>query len=210
MKKIFGYVRANSKDEHIERQIRILKAYVDSEQDVFIDKKSGKNIDRINFQKMKAMVRRDDIIVCTELDQLARSKTDIKNELQDFKNRGIKVVFLDIPTTKKFLRERNSFDQGDDIFDMVNNILIEVVATIAEKERKKIKNRQLQGIEEAKRKGVKFGRPKKINLKNPETKKKVSKLIKKVENKEITNCEASELLSISTRYFYTIKKKLDI
>jgi len=210
MKKIFGYVRANSKDEHIERQIRILKAYVDSERDIFIDKKSGKNIDRINFQKMKAMVRRDDIIVCTELDQLARSKTDIKNELQDFKNRGIKVVFLDIPTTKKFLRERNSFDQGDDIFDMVNNILIEVVATITEKERKNIKDRQLQGIEDAKRKGVKFGRPKKINLKNSETKKKVLKLIKKVENKEITNREASELLSISTRYFYTIKKKLDI
>jgi DNA invertase Pin-like site-specific DNA recombinase len=209
MKKIFGYARVSSKDQNLDRQIRILKKYVDSEQDIFTDKKSGKDTDRINYQKLKAMVRRDDIIVCTELDRFARSKQDIKNELQYFKNEGIKVVFLDIPTTKIFLSESNSFDQVSDIFDMVNNILIEVIATIAEKERKKIKERQLQGIEEAKRRGVKFGRPKKINLKNPETKKKVLKLIEKVENKEITNCEASELLSISTRYFYTLKKNLN-
>jgi len=209
MKKIFGYARESSKDQNLDRQIRILKEYVDSEKDIFTDKKSGKDTEQINYQKLKSMVRWDDIIVCTELDRFARSKQDIKNELQYFKNEGIKVVFLDIPTTKIFLNESNSFDQVSDIFDMVNNILIEVIATIAEKERKKIKERQLQGIEEAKRKGIKFGRPKKIDLKDSATKKKVLKLIEKVENKEITNREASNLLSISTRYFYTLKKDLD-
>jgi DNA invertase Pin-like site-specific DNA recombinase len=209
MKKIFGYARVSSKDQNLDRQIRILKEYVNLEQDIFTDKKSGKDTHRTNYQKMKTMVRQDDIIVCTELDRFARSKQDIKNELEYFKKEGIKVVFLDIPTTKIFLSESNSFDQVNDIFDMVNNILIEVIATIAEKERKKIKERQLQGIEEAQRKGIKFGRPKKINLKDPETKKKVLKLIEKVENKEIKNREASELLSISTRYFYTLKKNLN-
>ena len=209
MKKIFGYARVSSKDQNLDRQIRILKEYVNLEQDILTDKKSGKDTERNNYQKLKAMVRRDDIIVCTELDRFARSKQDIKNELQHFKTQGVKVVFLDIPTTKIFLSESKSFDQVDDIFDMVNNILIEVIATIAEKERKKIRERQLQGIEEAKRNGVRFGRPKKIDLNDLETKKKVLKLIKKIENKEMTNREASDVLSISTRYFYTLKSDLN-
>ena len=209
MKKIFGYARVSSKDQNLDRQIRTLKEYVKSEKDIYTDKKSGKDTQRKNYQRLREIVREGDIIVCTELDRFARSKQDIKTELMHFKNEGIKIVFLDIPTTKIFLNDNNSFDQVNDIFDMVNNILIEVIATIAEKERKKIRERQLQGIQEAKRKGVKFGRPKKINLKDPETKKKVLKLIDKVEKKEITNREASDLLSISTRYFYTIKKDLD-
>ena len=208
MKKIFGYARVSSKDQNLDRQIRTLKEYVDSEKDIFTDKKSGKDTDRKNYQRLREIVREGDIIICTELDRFARSKQDIKNELMHFKNEGVKIVFLDIPTTKIFLNDNNSFDQVNDIFDMVNNILIEVIATIAEKERKKIRERQLQGIEEAKRKGIKFGRPKKIDLKDSVTKLKVLKLIEKVENKEITNREASNLLSISTRYFYTIKKDL--
>ena len=208
MKKIFGYARVSSKDQNLDRQIRTLKEYVDSEKDIFTDKKSGKDTDRKNYQRLREIVREGDIIICTELDRFARSNQDIKNELMHFKNEGVKIVFLDIPTTKIFLNDNNSFDQVNDIFDMVNNILIEVIATIAEKERKKIRERQLQGIEEAKRKGIKFGRPKKIDLKDSVTKMKVLKLIEKVENKEITNREASNLLSISTRYFYTIKKDL--
>jgi DNA invertase Pin-like site-specific DNA recombinase len=209
MKKIFGYARVSSKDQNLDRQIRILKEYVESEKDIFTDKRSGKDTDRNDYQRLREIVREGDIIVCTELDRFARSKQDIKNELQHFKTQGVKVVFLDIPTTKIFLSESKSFDQVDDIFDMVNNILIEVIATIAEKERKKIRERQLQGIEEAKRNGVRFGRPKKIDLNDLETKKKVLKLIKKIENKEMTNREASDVLSISTRYFYTLKSDLN-
>jgi len=210
MKKIFGYARVSSKDQNLDRQIRILKDYVKSEQDIFTDKKSGKDIDRDNYGELKTQVREGDIIVCTELDRFARSKLDIKNELQYFKSEGVKVVFLDIPTTKMFLKDSKSFEKVNDIFDMVNNILIEVIATMAEKEREKIRERQLQGIEEAKKRGIKFGRPKKIDLEDPKTKEKVLELIKKVKNKEITNREASDQLSISTRYFYTIKKKLDL
>ena len=209
MKKVFGYARVSSKDQNLNRQIRTLKEYVNSEKDIFTDKKSGKDTDRKNYQRLKEIVREGDIIVCTELDRFARSKQDIKDELMHFKNEGVKVVFLDIPTTKMFLSDNKSLNQVDDIFDMVNNILIEVIATMAEKERKKIRERQLQGIKAAKESGVRFGRPKKIDLNDLETKNEVLKLIRKVENKEITNREASDLLSISTRYFYTLKNKLD-
>lgn len=63
------------------------------------------------IKKIKAVMRLDDIIACIELDKFARSKQDIKNELQHFKARGIKIVLLDIPITKIFLSESKSFDQ---------------------------------------------------------------------------------------------------
>lgn len=208
MKKIFGYARVSSKDQNLNRQIRILREYVGSEKDIFTDKKSGKDTDRSNYQLLRKIVREGDIIVCTELDRFARSKKDIKNELMHFKNEGVKVVFLDIPTTKIFLGGNESLNQVDDIFDMVNNILIEVIATMAEKERKKIRERQLQGIKAARENGVQFGRPKKIDMNDPSKNKEVLELIQKVENNEITNKEAGERLNISTRYFYTIKKEV--
>src|SRR6056297_2806483 len=182
MKKIFGYARVSSKDQNLDRQIRTLKEYVKSEKDIYTDKRSGKDTERENYQRLREIVREGDIIVCTELDRFARSKQDIKNELMYFKNEGVKIVFLDIPTTKIFLEKDNTLNQVNDIFDMVNNILIEVIATMAEKERKKIRERQLQGIKAAKENGVQFGRPKKIDTNDPDTKKKVLKLIQKVEN----------------------------
>lgn len=210
MNKIFGYARVSSKDQNLDRQIRTLKEYVHSEKDIFTDKRSGKDTDRKNYQLLKKMAREGDIIICTELDRFARSKQDIKNELTHFKNEGVKVVFLDIPTTKMFLDNNKDLNQVNDIFDMVNNILIEVIATMAEKERKKIRERQLQGIKAAKENGVQFGRPKKIDINDPDTKKKVLELIQKIQNNEMTNKEASEILNISTRYFYTVKKKINL
>ena len=208
MKKIFGYARVSSKDQNLDRQIRTLKEYVKSEKDIYTDKRSGKDTERENYQRLREIVREGDIIVCTELDRFARSKQDIKNELMYFKNEGVKIVFLDIPTTKIFLDKENTLNQVNDIFDMVNNILIEVIATMAEKERKKIRERQLQGIRAAKENGVKFGRPKKVDLNDPQKKKEILELIQKVKNSKITNKEASDQLGISTRYFYTLKRKI--
>jgi DNA invertase Pin-like site-specific DNA recombinase len=208
MIKIFGYARVSSEDQNSNRQIRTLKKYVNSEKDIFIDKKSSKDTERINFQQLREIVKSGDIIVCTELDGFARSKQEIKNELVHFKSKGVKVVFVDIPTTKMFLGENKSLNQIDDIFDIINNILIEVITTMTEKERKKNRERQLQGIKAAKENGVQFGRPKKIDLNDTSQKNEILNLIEKIENNEMTNKEAGERLNISTRYFYTIKNKV--
>jgi DNA invertase Pin-like site-specific DNA recombinase len=208
MIKIFGYARVSSEDQNSNRQIRTLKKYVNSEKDIFIDKKSSKDTERINFQQLREIVKSGDIIVCTELDGFARYKQEIKNELVHFKSKGVKVVFVDIPTTKMFLGENKSLNQIDDIFDIINNILIEVITTMTEKERKKNRERQLQGIKAAKENGVQFGRPKKIDLNDTSQKNEILNLIEKIENNEMTNKEAGERLNISTRYFYTIKNKV--
>ena len=88
------------------------------------------------------------------LDRLSRNKADIHNELRYFKENGIRLKVIDLPTTMMDLPEGQEW-----VFDMVNNILIEVLGTIAEQERETIRKRQAEGIEVAKAKGKKFGRP---------------------------------------------------
>ena len=88
------------------------------------------------------------------LDRLSRSKVDIHNELLYFKDNGIRLEVIDLPTTMMEIPEGQEW-----VFEMVNNILIEVLGTIAEQERETIRKRQAEGIEAAKLNGKKFGRP---------------------------------------------------
>ena len=100
------------------------------------------------------ILRPGDTLVVKSLDRLSRSKSDIKNELQFFKDNGIRLKVIDLPTTM------TDFPKGQEwIMEMVNNILIEVLGTIAEQERATIRQRQAEGIAAAKAKGKKLGRP---------------------------------------------------
>ena len=85
---------------------------------------------------------------------MSRNKADIKHELQYFKDNGIRLKVIDLPTTMMELPEGQEW-----VFEMVNNILIEVLGTIAEQERQTIRQRQAEGIEAAKAKGQALGRP---------------------------------------------------
>ena len=89
-----------------------------------------------------------------ELDRLSRNKADIKRELETFKDMGVRVKILDIPTTLTDFPPEQLWIQ-----EMVTAILIEVLGSIAENERNKIRARQREGIEAAKKKNVRFGRP---------------------------------------------------
>ena len=112
-------------------------------------------MERAGYQALKnAMLRRGDTLVIKSLDRLSRSKGDIRNELQFFKDNGIRLKVIDLPTTMMDLPEGQEW-----VFEMVNNILIEVLGTIAEQERTTIRQRQAEGIQEAKKKGKKLGRP---------------------------------------------------
>ena len=101
-----------------------------------------------------AMLRRGDTLIVKSLDRLSRNKCDIHNELQYFKENGIRLKVIDLPTTMMDLPEGQEW-----VFEMVNNILIEVLGTIAEQERETIRKRQAEGIEAAKQNGKKLGRP---------------------------------------------------
>ena len=150
-----GYARVSSKEQNLDRQINALKKYV-SEEHIVVDKASGKNFERPGYQALKGALglRSGDILYIKSLDRLSRNKEEMKQELQWFKENGIALKVLDLPTTMVEIGEGQEW-----IRDMINNILIEVLSSIAEEERRTIRQRQKEGIEAAKARGLKFGRP---------------------------------------------------
>ena len=151
----YYYARVSSKEQNLDRQIAAFTALGASEREIITDKESGKNLERPGYQALKsAILRPGDTLVIKSLDRLSRNKMDIHNELRYFKENGIRVKVIDLPTTMMDLPEEQAW-----VFDMVNNILIEVLGTIAEQERATIRSRQAEGIAAAKAQGRHLGRP---------------------------------------------------
>ncbi len=157
--KIFGYIRVSTKEQNLARQIDNLKKYVPDERDIYADKQSGKDLYRPAYQTLRQMVRRGDTVYVHEMARLGRNKDDILQELRYYKDKGVILRILNLPTT---LIDYSAY--GDNkmqriLLEMVNNILIEVLATMAETEREEIRKRQTEGIKSARKRGTKFGRP---------------------------------------------------
>ena len=145
MGRIVGYARVSTREQNLDRQIKALRQYVPEEM-IVTDKASGKDLERAGYQALKSTILRSgDTLVIKSLDRLSRNKLDIKGELEFFKQQGIRLKVLDLPTTLIDLPEEQSW-----IFDMINNILIEVLASIAEQGRITIRQRQREGIDAAK------------------------------------------------------------
>ena len=155
MHKTFYYARVSTREQNLDRQLEAFRALGADEREIITDKESGKNLDRPGYQALKStMLRSGDTLVVKSLDRLSRSKADIHSELQWFKQNNIHLKVIDLPTTMMDLPPGQKW-----VFEMVNNILIEVLGTIAEQERLTIHQRQREGIAAAKARGVKFGRP---------------------------------------------------
>lgn len=154
--RVYYYARVSSREQNLDRQIAAFTALGAQERDIITDKESGKDLDRAGYTALKtAMLRRGDTLVIKSLDRLSRNKADIKNELQYFKDSGIRLKVLDLPTTLA------DYPAGQEwVLDMVNNILVEVLSSIAQQERETIRQRQAEGIAAAKAKGKSLGRPK--------------------------------------------------
>lgn len=137
---IYFYARVSSKDQNLDRQMETAKGYKNIDH-VFCDKQSGKDFDRPEYQHMKSVVVSGDEVIIKELDRLGRDKDGIKAEITWFKEHGVTLRILDVPTTLI------DFQGQDWIADMVNNILIEVLGAIAQQEREKTNRRQREGID---------------------------------------------------------------
>lgn len=154
MERTYYYARVSTTEQNLDRQIEAFLNMGANERDIITDKASGKNMERAGYQTLKnSILRKGDTLVIKSLDRLSRNKSDIKNELEYFKAQGIRLKVLDLPTTLIDLPEEQGW-----IFDMINNILIEVLSSIAEQERLTIRQRQREGIEAAKLKGKHLGR----------------------------------------------------
>ena len=119
----YYYARVSSREQNLDRQIAVFKALGAADREIITDKESGKNLERAGYQALKnAMLRQGDTLVIKSLDRLSRNKCDIKNELQFFKDNGIRLKVIDLPTTMTELPAGQEW-----VFEMVNNILIEVL-----------------------------------------------------------------------------------
>ena len=192
----FGYARVSSREQHEDRQIEALTNYGVSRDNIIVDKCSGKDTEREGYQYLKKQILRNgDTLVIKELDRLSRSKSDIKQELEFFKCNGIHVKILDIPTTLTDFPPEQMW-----VMDMINAILIEVLGSIAENERLKIRRRQREGIDAALKKNVRFGRPAIAKPENWDT------VVNQIDAKETTVSQALQTLNISRSSYYRFRQ----
>ncbi len=150
---VYGYVRISTKDQNPDRQIYALKDYGINEENIFVDRLSGKNFIRPEYKRMMKKLRRGDHIVIKSIDRLGRNYNEILEQwriITKEKNAGIEV--LDMPLLNTDI-EREGLT-GIFIADLV----LQILAYVAETEREFIRQRQSEGIAAAKYRGVKFGR----------------------------------------------------
>ena len=152
----YSYIRVSDMDQHPDRQLSALKKYWPDipEENIFIEKASGKKgvNDRQEYAVLRRILRAGDELFIDSLDRLGRKKADIKNELEYLKNKGVIVRVSTMPTTLI------DIDGQAWVIEMINNLLIEVYASLAEQELSEKERRQMAGIEEAKKRGVYKGR----------------------------------------------------
>ncbi|MCD3234308.1 recombinase family protein [Clostridium botulinum D/C] len=205
MKKIYGYLRVSTLEQNTGRQREALKRY-EKENNIkidciFEDKASGKNFNRPQYKVMKELAKKGDTIIVKELDRLGRNYDEIKAELSQFNLLGIKIVILDLPIMNV---------EDDTLNSLLNNLVIELLSYIADRERIKIVSRIREGLKNAKQNGTKSGK----NIGRPsitvdELPKDFEKYYKKVIKKQITKNDMAKILGISRMTLYRYIKMFD-
>ena len=190
MTNIYGYARVSSKDKNEARQIIALSQFPVKKENIYIDKFSGKDFDRPKYSELIKILKEQDILVIKEIDSLGRNYEEILEQWRVItKEIKADIVVLDMPLLDTRTRKENL--TGTFIADLV----LQILSYVAETERQSIKQRQREGIEAAKKRGVKFGRP---CIPVPEE---FYDLKEKWLNKKITSREAATTINVSQDTF---------
>ncbi|WP_455190857.1 recombinase family protein [Eubacterium ramulus] len=197
--RIFGYARVSSKDQNLDRQILALEEYVERK-NIVVDKASGANLNREGYKALKGVLglRAGDTLYITSLDRLSRNKRQIKEELQWFKDNNIRLKILDLPTSLIEVPPGQKW-----LIEMITDLLVEVLASMAQQERLTTKKRQREGIEAAKKKGKHLGRPR---LMRPAE---FEKYYVAWKAREITAKYAMKQLNLPSSSFYKLVKQYE-
>ena len=158
MNKTYGYVRVSTREQNEDRQMIALRDFPVLPENIYLDKLSGKDFNRPEYQKLLRRLKKKDILVIKSIDRLGRNYKEILDQWRYLtKSKEIYIVVLDMP----LLDTRKS---NDLIGTLIADIVLQLLSYVAETERENIKQRQAEGIAAAKARGVKFGRP---NKKDP-------------------------------------------
>lgn len=187
---MYGYVRVSTKEQCEDRQMIALQEFSVPEDRIFMDKLSGKDFNRPMYKKLMRKVRPGDILVVKSIDRLGRDYEEIQNQWRIItKEKQVDVVVLDMP----LLDTRKS---GSDLTGtFVADLVLQILSYVAQTERENTRQRQREGIEAARLRGVRFGRPR---LEVPES---FEKLKREYEEKQISSRAAARQLGIAQDTF---------
>lgn len=205
----YGYLRVSTNTQDETRQREALKKYGVLEENIYLDKASGKNfIDRTEWQRLLVKVIIGDIIVIKELDRLGRNNAEIKETFILLKNKGVYLEFLDQPLL-------NTTNKSQIEIELVQPIILHLLGYFAEKEREKIRTRQKEAYDSLEKdsKGRKISRKKNKVVGRPNKIEKIlqdnSEIIKLWIEKKITTKKTLEILNISRSSLFRIKNEIN-
>ena len=149
----YGYVRVSTQEQNEARQLAAMQEFGVAEKNIIIEKLSGKDFNRPCYQRLVRALRPGDVLVVKSIDRLGRNYDEILEQWSVItKKRKAAIVVLDMP----LLDTR----QGRDLTGtLIADIVLQLLSYVAQTERENIRQRQAEGIAEAKAKGVRFGPP---------------------------------------------------
>ena len=156
MARTYGYARVSTREQNLDRQMDALREFGVAREDIFADKASGKDFERPQWIAMKEALREGDVLVVKSIDRFGRSYEEIIEQWRDItKDIRADVVVLDMP----LLDTRE--DRGGVTGALISDIVLQLLSYVAQVERESIHQRQREGIDAARARGVRFGRPRK-------------------------------------------------
>lgn len=209
--KYVAYHRTSTAEQHLDRGINELKEYAKNNKiklhknKIYTDQQTGKNFNRPGYLIIKEEVLEPgDVLLITELDRLGRNKDDTLKELRYFKDNNIRVMIIELPTT---LMNISSMEDSiaKMMLDTINNMMLELFASIAHAEMKKKEKRQREGIEAKKARGEwdDYGRPRKLSLDE------FQKYYADVQNGKKKPFELMHELGLTQSTFYRYKNQIE-
>jgi len=193
----FGYIRVSSKDQNEGRQLEAMKKLDINERDIYLDKQSGKNFERVNYQLLKRIIRKGDILYIHSLDRFGRNKEEILQEWNDLtKSIEADIVVMDMPLL-------DTTQYKDSMGSFIADLVLQILSWMAEEERERIRKRQREGIDLAFKKGIQFGRPT-IHITEE-----FKEVYKRWKSGELTAVKAMQEAGVKKTSFYKLVKELE-
>ena len=188
---IYGYVRVSSTTQNVARQMEEMDKMGIKKKFIYVDFQSGKDFNRNNYKKLKAKLKKNDLLVIKSIDRLGRNYDMIISEWQDItKTIEADIFVIDFPLLDTRVEDRNLVGK------FIADIVLQVLSFVAQNERENIRQRQAEGIRLAKERGVHMGRPRYSLPSN------FQDIVKKFHNKELTNIQAAQMLNMSRSTFF--------
>lgn len=194
------YARVSSKDQNLARQLA--RAEEVGADKVFCDKKSGKSLDRSAFKEMMSYLREGDTLEVLSLDRLSRNYNDLKSVIATLHKKGVKFISDDLPN----MRTDNAL-----LNDVMMDMFVSLLGFVSQNEREKIKERQREGIELAKERGVYTGRAVKYGPNSKDAKARFiwEQVVKMLKSKQYAISDIARQTGLSRSQVYRIKNRLE-